>query len=286
MEPEQIDRSAIEARLCTLIIPDCDNHRSLVTNDGDCGCATGTGQPGSPLSARCPQVIDCPEDSVLDERTCLCQPLNAGGTPFVQPTGCAVNLAGLPGGLDRWLLSDENGVNLHRAAVTIGGQTQVRDTLVFEGGFVAAAPPPFRTEDYASMGTRLFADVDIPDVAPPSGWRGLVQTHIAIGGSFDTFVSQTELSTLSPGVRRVEFPLPSSARTLLRQGGLDVRLTYIVNTDVNASELTSIVNFGFTGSALSTPNPSNPCELEVDEPPFSLPLPVRDPVIRDWPFFE
>jgi hypothetical protein len=286
LQPEQVDRDAIEARICTLIRPDCSNRDVMVTLDGKCGCAVGTGVAGSPLSPRCPAVIDCADDAVLNEQTCRCQPMNAGGTPFVQPAGCRVNVAGTPGAIDRWTLSRPNAVNLNRIPVTINGQTLTRDTLMFDRGFVAAALPVFRTQDYAQMGSKLFADVMIPTQTPPSGWRGVAQAHITIGTVHNAFVSQTELSTLSPGVRRVEFPLSSTVQSLLTQAGKDVRVTYILNTDVNAPALTSIANFGFSGTPLGTPSPSPTCPIITTTLPFPITLPPREVTLSPWPFLE
>jgi hypothetical protein len=285
MQPAQMDRDAIEARMCTMIRPDCADRDVIITLDGKCGCAPGLGTTGSPLSPRCPAVIDCGEDAILNEKTCLCQPYHGGGTPFVQPLGCAVNTAGFPGGLDQWQISTPDAVNLHRISATSGGQTRVRNTLAFNTGNIAAALPVFRTQDYGTMGERLFVDVAIPQQAPPSGWRGLVQAHVTVGNVFNDFVGQVELSALQPGTRRVEFALPSNVRTQLRAANNHVRITYVFNTDVNAPARTSLINAGFTGTALSPPSPTPPCPMDprVNLPPMSLAVQFPQ-LIGRWPF--
>ena len=90
---------------------------------------------------------------------------------------------------------------------------------------------------------------------------------------------------MAPGVRRVEFNVPSSVQPLLRQPDRQVRITYVLNTDVRAPVRTSIVNFGFSGNAISTPNPSDPCPIISGVPAFPFPFTPLDPrQLPNWPF--
>jgi hypothetical protein len=285
MRPAQIDRKAIEARLCTLFRPNCDvGRKALITETGSCGCATGTGQPGSVLTPHCAAVVDCADGSMLDARTCLCQPLNAGGTPFIEPKGCSVNVAGAPGGLDQWLLSSTTAVSLDRKPLQIGGVTQVKDSLSFAPGSVAAAMPVFRTEEWLTKGTSVVADVAIPQAMPASGKRGFAQAHLTIGKTFSDFVGKTDLTTLSPGVQRLTFPLPSTARSLLQQAGKDVRLTFVLQTEATAPARTNLVSFGFDGAPLPTPGPSPTCPTNPLTPSLITFTPRGPTDIAAWPF--
>lgn len=284
-ESSGLDMSALLAGMCKYTRPNCDG--AYVDINGKCGCPEL--QPAEDPGRVCPNanVTDCGPDSVFDQRSCGCQPIDAGALPWGNNPLCGNDPRLSPGGRDGFITRDPNDLLTNRL-YSFDGLEKVDFHMVRGGGYVPVVSPALYTRAFDKLGTVLQVDIKMPDAVASSGYRGAAQAYCTSENTNNHYLGQLELANLELGsAQTLEFPVSRQDLDLCAGTDKAWRLEFAINSDPLTVDRLGLGAIRFAGTPVGVDEPLRQCPTPDPSPipdvltPFT-PLPVTTPeVITD-----
>jgi len=268
MQPKEVDRNSLATRWCKYKMPNCDG--AFLQDDGNCGCPEATpGAAGAGTKPACQNinVLDCLPDGMLDEKTCLCVPANAG-------LGCPA------GGLSGYLAKTPSDVFL---------ATFPRETALRGKNLLMFAPGNTPVTTRKMIDTRLtnlqslnvFTRIPTPTVSSGlQGWAVQVLCTNEGNNVQNRSLGTAQLQTRTPGAATLNFPLTAADRTAcFNSTRTPVRFEIRSNNQAGQPRL-AFEDLSVTNLIDDLPGIPDPCRT----PPKPLPPPGDPLPIQPLPF--
>jgi len=263
LQPKEVDRDSLATRWCKYKMPNCTG--AFLEDDGTCGCPeVVAGMPGTGTKPTCPNinVTDCLPDGMLDEKTCLCTPLDGG-------LGCS------GGGLSGYLAKNPGDVFL----ATFPQETAVRgkNYLMFAPGNT-----PVTTRKMLDAKLTALASVKVaarlPTPTGSSGFQGwAVQLSCTNEGANvqNRNLGTAQLQNLAPGAVTLTFPLTAADRTACFNGTQTPVRFEIRSNNQSGQPRLGFQDLSVTNLIDDLPTLPDPCKTPQPPAPGPDPLPIQ-----------